>query len=77
MNRPVLASEKVSSDALTFITGYHQSVVNEVANAVTNNKVVVVGMGHNPFVNKARKALKDAALDFKYLEYGNYWSQWK
>jgi glutaredoxin-related protein len=77
MNRPVLASEKVSQDALTFISGYHQGVVTEVANAVANNKIVVVGMGQNPFVKKARKELQNAALDFKYLEYGNYWSQWK
>lgn len=77
MNRPVLAPEKVSPNALTFITGYHQNVVSEVANAVANNKVVVVGMKHNPFVKKARKALQDAAIDFKYLEYGSYWSHWK
>ena len=44
MNRPVLAPEKVSQSALTFISGYHQDVVTEVANAVANNKVVVVGM---------------------------------
>ena len=34
MNRPVLAPEKVSQSALTFISGYHQDVVTEVANAV-------------------------------------------
>ena len=77
MNRPVLAAEKLSADALTYISGYHQAVVSEVANAVANNKIVVVGMGQNPFVKKARKELSNAALDFKYLEYGNYWSQWK
>lgn len=77
MNRPVLASDKVSSDALTFISNYHQSVVTEVANAVTSNKIVVVGMSQNPFVGKARKALQGAAMDFKYLEYGSYWSMWK
>lgn len=77
MNRSVLPAEKVSEDALTFISGYHQAVVTEVANAVANNKIVVVGMAHNPFVSKARKELQKASLDFKYLEYGNYWSKWK
>jgi len=77
MNRPVLATEKVSQDALTFISGYHQGVVTEVSQAVATNKIVVVGMAQNPFVKKARKALEKAALDFKYLEYGSYWSQWK
>lgn len=77
MNRPLLAPEKVSQDALSFISGYHQNVVSEVANAVANKKIVVVGMAHNPFVNKAKKALKNAGIDFKYLGYGNYWSHWK
>jgi len=77
MNRPVLAPEKVSQGALTFISNYHQAVVSEVANAVANNKIVVVGMAQNMFVKKAKKELQKAAMDFKYLEYGSYWSQWK
>lgn len=77
MNRLVLAPEKVSSNALSIISNYHQSVVTEVANAVSSNKIVVVGMAQNPFVKKARKALQGAALDFKYLEYGSYISQWR
>ena len=77
MNRPVLASEKLSQDALSFNSGYHQNVVSEVANAVANKKIVVVGMAHNPFVNKARKALKNADFHFTYLGYGNYWSNWR
>ena len=77
MNRPVLAPEKVSQNALTLISGYHQDVVTEVANAVASNKIVVVGMAQNPFVGKARKALQNATKDFKYLQYGSYFSQWK
>lgn len=77
MNRPVLDADKVSPEALTFISGYHQEVVKEVSTAVASNKVVVVGMAQNPFVKKARKALSEAGIDFKYLEYGNYWSKWK
>lgn len=77
MNRPLLASENVSPDALTFISGYHNNVVTEVASAVSSNKIVVVGMASNPFVKKARQALKTGGFDFKYLEYGTYWSMWK
>ena len=77
MSRTVLASENVAPDALTFITGYHEQTVKEVSSAVASNKIVVVGMAMNPYVNKARKALNDAGIDFKYLEYGNYWSMWK
>jgi glutaredoxin-related protein len=77
MNRTTLASENVAPDALNFITGYHQQTVNEVAAAVAANKIVVVGMVMNPFVKKARNALTEAGIDFKYLEYGTYWSMWK
>jgi monothiol glutaredoxin len=77
MNRTVLASENVAPEALNFITSYHSKTVTEVASAVASNKVVVVGMAMNPFVKKARKALTEAGIDFKYLEYGNYWSMWK
>ena len=77
MSRPLLAPENVSSDAMTFISGYHKDVVSEVAAAVSSNKIVVVGMVMNPFVKKARQALTAAGIDFKYLEYGTYWSMWK
>lgn len=77
MNRPVLASENVSEKALSFISGYHQDVVSEVKSAVEKNKVVVVGMAGNPFVKKAKKALDAAGIEFKYLEYGSYVSDWK
>ena len=77
MNRPILETENVSKAALKAITGYHQETVNEVKSAVLKNKVVVVGMAQNPFVKKARAALKEAGVDYSYLEYGTYLSQWK
>ncbi len=77
MSRVVLSSEKVSPEALKAITNYHQNVVSEVISAVNSNDVVVVGMAHNPFVAKARKALKEKGIKYTYLGYGNYWSQWK
>lgn len=77
MNRIVLSSEKVAPEALKSITQYHQAVVAEVIQAVSTNDIVVVGMAHNPFVSKARKALKEKGLKFTYLQYGNYWSMWK
>lgn len=77
MKRPVLEADKISPEALTSISGYHQNVVKEVSEAVSNHKVVIVGMAQNPYVKKVRKALTEAGIDFKYLEYGNYWSKWK
>lgn len=77
MSRPILSHDKVTSEATKFSTEFHASTVQEVASAIDTNKIVVVGMANNPFVNKACKALKGASKDFKYLEYGNYFSSWK
>ena len=55
----------------------HAEVVRDVQAAVSENPVVVVGMAQNPHVKKARQALTDAGISFKYLEYGSYFSDWK
>jgi glutaredoxin-related protein len=75
MNRPVL--DQVSTEALNAISTFHQDVVKEVSQAVSKNKVVVVGMSLNGFVKKAKKALTNAGVEFTYLEYGGYCSKWK
>lgn len=77
MNRLVLEAKNISPDALKYITSYHQKVVHEVAAAVAAHKIVIIGMAMNPFVIKARRALEQSGLDFKYLEYGGYLSMWK
>ena len=77
MNRPVLALDQVAPEIQSVVTSFHQNVVSEVMNAVSSNKVVVVGMAHNPHVKEAKRALKSAGIDFKYLEYGSYMSGWK
>ncbi|MCB9755008.1 MAG: glutaredoxin [Myxococcales bacterium] len=59
------------------IARFHADVVREVSEAVAREPVVVVGMAQNPFVKKARKALADAGISFRYLEYGSYMSQWR
>jgi len=77
MSRNILGSENVDTEALTQIETYHSETVKEVQEAIKNNKIVVVGMKQNPVVKKARKALSDAGVDFKYLEYGSYVKGWK
>lgn len=77
MSRTILGSENVDTEALSQITSFHANVVNEVSAAVASNKVVVVGMKQNPVVKKARKALEEAGVEFKYLEYGSYMKGWK
>jgi glutaredoxin-related protein len=57
--------------------GFHADVVRQVQDALASDRVVVVGMAQNPFVRKVRKALDEAGVAYKYLEYGSYFSQWK
>jgi monothiol glutaredoxin len=45
--------------------------------AMKDNDVVVVGMGLNPFPEKARKALDLAQQPCEYLKYRNYFNNWK
>ena len=77
MNRKILADSQIHPAALKTMTEKHSSVVSEVINAVENNKIVIVGMGQNPVVKKAKKLLDDKNMTYKYLSYGNYFSQWK
>ncbi len=58
------------------VSNYHNDIVQEVTQAVAANGVVVVGMKQNPVVSKTRKLLQEAGIDFTYLEYGSYASQW-
>ena len=77
MSRITLSNDKLSPEAAAAIASYHADVVREVSVAVENNQVVVIGMSVNPFVKKARRALEEAKVEFKYLEYGSYTSGWK
>ena len=77
MSRLVLASSAVSSEVLKSMERFHSDVVKTVSETVAKEKVVVVGMAQNPFVKKARNALQEHGIDFKYLEYGSYLGQWK
>jgi glutaredoxin-related protein len=51
--------------------------VEEVQAELSQSPVVIVGMGQNPFPKKARKALDQAGIPYRYLEYGNYLSGWR
>ncbi|HEY4118170.1 MAG TPA: glutaredoxin domain-containing protein [Byssovorax sp.] len=75
--RPLLDSSNVTPKALDKMTSFHAEVVRDVAKAVADEKVVVVGMAQNPHVKNVRKALEAAGVEFRYLEYGSYFSQWK
>ena len=77
MSRQTLSTEKIFPEALKQMENYHADVVKEVIDAVSKDRVVVVGMSVNPFVSKARKALDQHGVKFTYLEYGSYLSGWK
>ncbi len=75
--RKTLNPGQVGDKATTAIAQFHPDIVNEVEAAVQSNKIVVVGMAQNPVVSKARKLLGEKNMEYKYLEYGSYFSKWK
>lgn len=75
--RPLLERTRITPEAERQITQFHADIVQEVARTVAESPVVVVGMAQNPVVKRARKALQEAGIEFKYLEYGSYFTGWK
>ncbi|MGZ3418080.1 MAG: glutaredoxin [Polyangiales bacterium] len=71
------ARPKPDPAALAKMESFHRGVVQEVAQAVARSRVVVVGMAQNPHVKNVRGMLKEAGVEFEYLEYGSYFSKWK
>ena len=77
MPRPILDETHLHPAIRSKVAGHQQSIVQEVMAAVSGNDVVVVGMGMNPFPKNACKALDLINQPYKYLEYGNYFNNWR
>ncbi|MYM36313.1 glutaredoxin [Duganella sp. FT94W] len=77
MTRNTLDSAHIHPAALAQIESNHPALVAQVQAAIAAHKVVVVGMGLNPFPAKARKILDAQGAPYTYLSYGNYFSQWR
>jgi glutaredoxin-related protein len=77
MPRSILDEAHIHSAIRETIANHHQGIVREVQAAIALDPVVVVGMGMNPMPKKARKALNAAGVAHKYLEYGNYFNNWR
>ena len=77
MTRQILDDSRVHPAIRARIADEGRAVIAEVEAAVAANAVVVVGMAWNPFPTKARKWLDAAGVAYKYIEYGNYLSQWR
>lgn len=73
---PELPSPKITDAALIKLQSYESDTIKEVRDAVQKNAVVVVGMGWNPHVRRARRALDEANIPYTYLGYGNYLTGW-
>ena len=76
-SRPLFDTGAVDGPALDKMNAFHAETVREVEEAVKSNDVVVVGMAQNPHVKNVRRALDEAGVKYKYLEYGSYFSEWK
>ena len=76
MARKQLDHAKIHPDADAKLAERHPETIAEIEAAIADNKVVVVGMAQNPHVKNVRKLLTEAGIEFKYLEYGSYFSEW-
>jgi monothiol glutaredoxin len=75
--RRILPHARLTAPAVDRLLSFHGPIVDEVERAVSESPLVVVGMAQNPHVKNVRRALDDAGLAYKYLEYGSYLSKWK
>jgi monothiol glutaredoxin len=77
MPRPVLSESLVHPAIRERVAAHHLDLIREVQVAIDSNPVVVIGMAMNPMPKKATAALAAAGVQFKYLEYGSYFNNWR
>ncbi len=77
MPRAILDEARLHPAIRDRVARLHADLVREVEAALAAHPVVVVGMGQNPFVRRARKALDAAGVAHHDLDYGNYFGQWR
>lgn len=77
MPRSVLAEAQIHPAIRPVVAASNASTVQAAQAAVAQHAVVVLGMHHNPFVKKARRALDGAGVPHHDLLLGNYLSQWR
>lgn len=77
MPRALLDEASIHPAIRDTISSDHRDIVDEVRAAVAAHPLVVVGMKVNPFPRRAKKLLREQGVDFHYLEYGSYVSEWR
>lgn len=77
MPRPFLSESQIHGAIQAKVSQQHIDIIDEVRAAVKTHHVVVVGMGMNPMPKRALKALDTAGVAYHYMEYGNYFNNWR
>ncbi len=77
MPRLILEESRLHPAIREQVALLHRDIVEEVAAAVGQHRIVVVGMAQNPAPRRARRLLATAGLAFHYLEYGSYFNHWR
>ena len=77
MPRRILDEVRIHPAIRDRVATQHIDIMNEVEAAIAGNDVVVVGMAQNPHVKRSRRALDQAGIACRYLEYGSYFGQWR
>jgi glutaredoxin len=77
MARLTLSQDKIAPAVHDNVSKFHRDIVENVANTVSREKIVVVGMAQNPFVKRARKLLDAEGIKFTYIEHGSYFGKWQ
>jgi glutaredoxin-related protein len=77
VSRHILDEQHLHPAIRPNVAGHHRDTVEAVQAAILDHRVVVIGMKGNPVVTKARNVLQAQNIDYTYLEYGSYLSQWR
>jgi len=77
MTRYILDESKIHPSIRSNISDSHREFVENIIEVIESKSLVVIGMGINPACKNACKLLSKQGLDFEYLEYGNYFKEWR
>ena len=77
MPRTTLEEARLHPAIREFVANLNADIVHNVQAAANSNPVLVVGMGGNPHVRRARKLLDAAGIAYHYLGYGSYLGGWR
>jgi monothiol glutaredoxin len=77
MPRQILDESRLHPAIRDKVANLNADIVHNVQAAASSNPVLVVGMGINPSVQRARKLLDGVGIAYHYLGYGSYFSEWR